>query len=357
METLATCINRIDAFTTEGAIKTNQKPVSKRRTLTLSNATPGSALAAKANLASRCYTLTNISERMANECNKQTAKFTVCQIKHCTTTEQHYKLLLCFKAGQSEMAEVFAIHAAKGLLDSTETFPDLTKGYTFESPHATFLSAPTFFTSPEALRKSAEALVELYRLDEQRRQNLHENSGREEIIACVMEQYRADGGILRKPSESDEAWAIEFERPGSDIMQRTGIDTRFYRVDDIGTNFAEVFDFSDAHVNVLPLKFVHDNGGEWIAMMCFGDKDEALAEVNVIDMDTGNLLMIDDDKEFPRLDEGSFVPIFPPGRVLRSKNKFVDPRSLDEKIQSTANYIMDAMRIVERIKVADTASE
>jgi len=354
-DTIAQCIQRIDDCTMRDSMKTEQNPVSKAKSvaLTLSNATPGSSLAAKANLASRCYSMCNISDRLAAECKKQTGKFTVCQVKHCSTTEQHYKLLFCFKAGQCEEAEIFAIHATKGLLNTSDDFPDLTKGYTFESPHSTVLSAPTIFTSPKALRDSAEGLVELYRLDEQRTQNLDQAGGREEIIACIMEQYRADGGVLRKPESSDEIWAIEFERPGSDIMQRTGINTRFYRVDDIPTDFAEVFDFSDAHVNVLPLKFVHDDGGEWITMLCFGDKDQCLAEVNVIDLETGSLLMIEDEKDFPRLDEGAFVPIFPAGRVLRSKNKFVDPASLGGKIQATARYLVDAMRVVERMSASE----
>merc|ERR1719433_145346 len=211
------------------------------------------------------------------------------------------------------------------------------------------LSAPTTFTTPKALRDSAEALVEIFSLDDERCENKDAAGGREEILGWVIEQHRRDGGILRKPEESDEAWAIAFERPGSDIMQRTGINTQFYRVDDIPC-LEECVKFSDAHVNVLPIKFVHEDGGQWIAMMCFGDKDGCLAEVNVIDLETGGLLMNDDDKDFPRLDEGVFVPIFPPGRVLRSKNKFVDPTSLGDKIHATATYLMDAMSIVERMQ-------
>jgi len=316
--------------------------------LAFSNCTAGSALAAKADVGSKCYTVSNVSERLANACRYETGKFTVCQMKHCTAKEEHYRFLMCFAAGQSSKVEVFAVHSKEGLLDSSKDFPDLTRGYTFESPHSTMLSAPTLFTTPKALRDSAKSLVELFRLDELRTQNKDPAGSHKEILTNMMEQHQIDGGIMRKPHSSDGAWAIEFERPGSDIMQRTGIDTRFYRVDDI-ESFAEGLDFSDAHVNVLPLKFVHDEGGEWIAMMCFGDKDGCLAEVNVIDLETGSLLMINDEKEFPRLDEGSFVPIFPPGRVLKSKNKFVEPASLGEKIQATASYIVDAMRVVEKM--------
>merc|ERR1719410_2982263 len=97
---------------------------------------------------------------------------------------------------------------------------DLTKGYTFESPHATMLSAPTLFTTPKALRDSAMHLVELFRLqDYLRTQNKHPAGGHEQILGYIMEQHRVDGGIMRKPNAGDRAWAIAFDRPGSDIMQ------------------------------------------------------------------------------------------------------------------------------------------
>jgi len=337
----------MDAGKKDGAMTMKQ---ASKSNVTFSNGRPGSELAKKANLLSRYYTVNNISQRLVKACKEQEGYFTVSQMKHCTDQEEHYRLLMCFPAGQSSKVEVFVIHSTEGLLDDTHNFPDLTKGYTFETKHSTLLNAATLFTSPQALKDSAVALVELFRLDDVRTQNKDGVHCRDQILENVIEQHRRDGGILREPSSSDETWAIAFERPGSDIMQRTGINTKFYRVDDVPEKFVDCLKFSDSHVNVLPMKFVQDDGSKWIAMMCFGDKDGCLTEVNVIDLETRSLLMTDDDKDFPRLDEGAFVPIFPPGRVLRSKNKFVDSTSLGDKIRATANAIMDAMSIVERMQ-------
>merc|ERR1719510_1640117 len=176
--TIATVINKLDAYTMNDTKQT--QPVSKFKNLAFSNCTAGSALAAKADVGSRVYTVSNVSERLAKECMNEKGRFTVCQMKHCTAKEQHYKLLMCFGAGQSSKVEVFAVDSKNGLLDSTMDFPDLTKGYTFETPHSAILSAPTIFTSPTALRNSALNLVELFRLDNLRTQNKHPAGGHEE---------------------------------------------------------------------------------------------------------------------------------------------------------------------------------
>jgi len=316
--------------------------------LVLSNGAPAKGLGAAAGINSYMYNLDNVSPRLVRACKEATGKFTVTSMKHVSDDGKHWRLLACFAGQQSSKAEIFAIKSGGSLLMRTDgvAFPDLERGFTFESQHSAILSAPTNFTNPKALRASAEVLVQLYMLDEKRMQNIDTTTlVQSQVTKWMRERVNLDGGVLRQPTEADKGWACAFQRPGSDIMERTGINTKFYRFDEIGND--ECLKFSDSHVNVVPIKFVHNDGGEWICLMCFGDKDSCLAEVNVINLENQSLLMNEDETEFPELTEGRFIPIFPAGRVLRSKNKFVEAPDLKKKIQDTASMLISAIRTIK----------